>query len=384
MRRLSLLGGLFVLAAAGACAGPPVYRPPPGGSQVLTGPRHDEDATARSEAAGPTLAVVTLEDARPQHHRLALSSWLEEYDGYTGEAMTRDRAYRGAVDEMASDALADALRATGRFAEVRRVSQADRADADLVLDGRLRRLRGWQAYRVEKDAPARILESIGDVFIDEVVIIEAKTGRIVFIGQTGAMLEEPPDDVDPYAAAQAAFEAAAVHLAERVAKVDFEAADLSHEVHLEATRSGGVEALLVSLPPGWIGAEDPATVPAGWAADTPCAAYRFEDATRWFFHPRLGFYRPNLALWACPPGWQGEMRLGGDDPERFPASVVGFDADGGAWIALTLGKTSWPGATQQVVRFLSLRAPGTEQVFSLPPDGGEAPVSPEGPPPRAP
>ncbi len=355
-----------------ACSRPPLYRSPPGGSQELfrasqTNGLEDGEERRPPEPSvnGPSIAVITLEDARPARDKEALSSWLAEHGGYTGEAVTRDMAYRRPLTELASDALARALADTGKFSEVKRVSRPRRAgDYDLVLTGRLRRLRGWQAYRVESDRSSRVIESMGDVFLDEMHISDSRTGKLVFIGQTGAMLEEIPETVDPYAVARTAFVEALGALAEQVEKSDLNQT-VSVEVRMRDESRGGLDDLLESLPEGWSGRRMDLEVPAGWSGEPRCRKFHFADDTRVNYHPRLGFFSPEIEMWSCRADWAGEMDLGGEGV-RYHATVIGSSPDGGAVLILSLGKSSWPDAIEDLARYLDLAPPEGEPVFSLP------------------
>lgn len=361
MMRRGLLVLLLPLLAA-ACAGPPVWETPRRGSV-----RFPALPSPHLAAAGPRLAVQTLEDARPRTQREALSSWLEEQDGYTGEAVTRDVAWPAPVARLASDALAAHLAATGRFGAVRRIDAGEAPQAEYVLTGRLRRLRGWQAYRVEKDAPPRVLEALGDVFIDRIEIVERATGRLVFVGQVGALIETPPAVLDPYALAHAAFGRAAEELASEVSGADLARADLARKVRLEPGEPTDLAGLLRQPPQGWVGAAGGSAAPFGWDGGPGCATAHLEDRTRWFFHPRLGRYHPWVDLWVCPSGYRAHIRLSGPDGARFPATFLGLDGEGRPVFVRSLGATSWPGAEDDVSRALGLSRPaGAGPVLEVP------------------
>ncbi len=383
MRHIGVLSICLAALFSDACAKRPVYRPPPHGSQHLLGPASQPeaphgDSEPRRDAAGTsTMVVVTLEDARSDEHRDGMTSWIEEHDGFTGEATTGDKAYSRPVADMASDALADALIATGRFENVVRASSKSEKTGDLFLCGRIRRLRGWQAYRVDESQPTRLLESMGDVFIDDVTISD-KVGRTLFLGQTGAMLKEKPAEVDPYLVAQQALDEALIELASSIAGSDLDE-ELEHEVSLPESLGGDVDDLLFELPGHWTGARTEATRPLGWKAKSACPAVRLKDGSRRFFHPRMSFYSPSIDLWFCEKGWSGEIGLSGDQEDRFPAEVIGFTAEGEAVLALSLGKTSWPTAFADLYGYLGLVPAPTQPVMRLP-IGGEREETHLGPP----
>lgn len=351
-----------LLVVAG-CA-PPVYLAPKAGTvpfATSTAPAPGQ-AGARpfrnAPAAGaPTLAVRPLVDARPDAERTRGSSWVPAGNGYTGDAETRDDRWRRPVVRLATDALARALAATGRFRSVRRIAGAATPRADYVLTGRLRRLRGWERYHVVRGNPPRIIEGLGDAFVDRIEIVARRTGRLAFVGEAGALLDGTPAALDPYRLARRAYAKAVKALARRVARADLAHADLKRTVRLAAAARGDLDALLGHLPAGWSGRRLTPGLPPGWRGRPTCGRVRLTDRTRTFFNPSLGAYHPGVTLWRCPATFRGATHLSDPKAPRWPAELLGVGPGGRPWLVRALGETSWPSARGDLRRFLGLAPP---------------------------
>ena len=229
-----ILGAAAALALAAGCA-PPVYLAPRAGTVPLAAAA---PAAATPAPGAPSLAVRLLVDDRPATERAPASGYVRDGYGWTGDAHTRDDRWRAPVRRLATEALARALAATGRFARVRVVTGAAHPKADYVLTGRLRRLRGWIRYHVERGTPPKVLERFGDAFVDRVEIVARRSGRLAFVGEAGALLDDRVQGVDPYAAARLAFRRAVAGLVRRVAAADLAHAHLARRVHLDRRRPG--------------------------------------------------------------------------------------------------------------------------------------------------
>ena len=353
-------GLLLLLTALLGCQTLPIYRSPPWRRVPFDWPPPEANEGSEVPAGRFDLrlpgrvAVRTFLDARPAHHRTARPIHRREYGGITGEAVTRDDRWARPPAELFSDVLAEALASSGLFRGVVRVEGDAPTAAEYELSGRLRRFRGWQAYRVEPESRPRVLKSLGDVFADRIVLRHRPSGRTVFIGKLGAMVRRWPA-LDPYALARwAAFEAVRAFL-EDLSRARPEAR-LAEVVHL-GPGAGDPPALFSSLPAGWRARPIGPEAPEGWRGPARCRAYYLDDETRRFFHPLLGRYHPALRLWLCPPHYRARLRTAPGERARFPADLLGLRPDGAAVFVLSLGQTSWPAAEAEITRFLSLSRP---------------------------
>ncbi len=210
---------------------------------------------------------------------------------------------------------------------------------------------------MERGTPAQVRERLGDVFVDRVEIVARRTGRLAFVGEAGALLDDRKATVDPYAAARLAFHRALAGLARRVAAADLAHAHLARRVHLDPAARGDAAALLDALPPGWHGRRRGPGRPPGWIGAPGCAHLRLEDGTRRFYNPSLGTYAPRIDLWRCPAAFRGHTDLSGPNAAAYPAELLGVGHAGAAWLIRGLGETSWPDARPALRRFLGLAAP---------------------------
>ncbi|MDF1565257.1 MAG: hypothetical protein P1V51_19630 [Deltaproteobacteria bacterium] len=347
-RSTVVLIGLCLGLGISCVTGPPVYESPRRGSIPLA--LEAEAAAPTPPGEGPVLAVQTLVDARPDFHREALPSWLAEQGGFTGEAPTRESAWAGDLAALATDDLVERLRRSGRFARVVRVEVVGAVpEGALLLKGRLRRLRGFQGYHVKKGQAPELVVSLGSAYLDEVELGDPRSRQLYFLGQAGARIDAA-DRLDPFALARAAWARAANSLVERIVAADLER-PLQREVGLDPGARGELVALVEGLPGRWrLDESAPADRPPGWTGAGDCGSVALEDPSRTFYQPQLGHYRPRLRLWICPPQVQLALRLSEDGP-RFPAELIG-SLKGAPVLLLALGKSSWPGARAEILRFL--------------------------------
>ncbi len=348
------LAGLLLLGlgSAACLTGPPVYESPRRASMALALSEAGIPPTRPkvSAQAKPALAVMALVDARPAFHREALPTYLREEGGWTGEAPTRESAWRAPLARLATDDLVERLRRSGRFSRVDRVEVVGAVAPDaLLLRARLRRLRGFQGYHVDRGTPPVLVVNLGEAYLDEVELGDPRTRKLLFLGQAGARIDRA-EQLDPFALGRAAWAEAAGSLVERIAAealIEVRA----REVHLPGESRGDLTSLLEALPPAWIvDAAAPARAPPGWVGAGDCRAVALVDASRTFYQPQLGHYRPNLHFWICNPQVHLALRLTDEGP-RFPAELVG-SLEGAPVLFLGLGKTSWPGAPAEILRYL--------------------------------
>lgn len=348
-RRLAVPAILAAVLVDGGCV-PPVYVAP------LPGTVAPPALAAAARGTGPTLSVRALDDVRPMTQRIQGSSWIPDRTGWTGEAVTVDASWTVPPASFATRTLAAALSSTGRFARVLVLDPGAAAHTDLVLEGRLRRLKGVVRYHVARGEKPRIERALGDVFVDRIEVVERATGRLAFAGQAGAQLTRHPKAVDPYALARAAMTRAADDLAAEVAHTDLSHARLARSVSIDPAARGTLDSLAAALPTGWRLVTRAPSAPPGWDGPPTCRTLRLVDETRRYYNPSLGHYRASLDVWACPAGWAARLHLG-DGGARYPAELLGRTKAGAPVFELHLGESTWKDAAPAVRRYLALVPP---------------------------
>lgn len=272
-----------------------------------------------------------------------------------------------------TELVARHLAAARTFAQVILVrSAADAPEADLVLEGRVRRMRGY----VEAEPPTRASGRpederlvLAEVLLADVVVRQARPpGATLAALDAGWSLEDrrstAAGSIDPWAVLGAAFQRAVSDLAAELAAADLSGRHIVRtRVRLEPGDRPGDLATLVP-PEGWrVAATSTASTPIGWRAAPRCASRRLEAEQTLRFHRVLGPYRPQVAIWSCPRG----QRLTFDALEEFPATYLGRDPVGAAVFARQVGASNWPGALAELGAYLGLEPPAARYTFEVGP-----------------
>jgi hypothetical protein len=262
------------------------------------------------------------------------------------------------------------------FSQVILVESSDQApEADLLLSGRLRRMRGY----VEADKPPKESGRPENerLVLAEVVLagIELRDARdpekVLFDADVGWSVEdkrlEGDHPIDPWGVLAEALYKAVSDLVQEISKADLSGAHVVRaRVDLDVGE-GGVERAFGDLdsraPEGWRFARTAtASEPTGWSAsDARCVEARLEQKQTLRFHRLLGPYRPAVMIWACP----SDLHLAYDSLEEFPARYIGDRADGSHYFAWAVGESNWPDAIEQIGRHLGLVPPKHRYVFEI-------------------
>jgi hypothetical protein len=361
MRATSIMYGAMLTAALAAC-------------------RHAEipyDVSGVPSAATPIhakrVAVLPFTDARtaddgPDDAERFVYQGVEyvhtELDDLKGSPLAR-------ITELVGRHLA----ASRAFAQVILVREKEQApEADLILTGRVRRMRGYVEAEPPNKKSGRPQDErlvLAEVVLADIEVHDAKDDRGALLSaDVGWSMHEPrtakPNVPDPWAVLSEALFHAVSDLV-----VELQAADLSgahivkDKVAFSAATSTATFGALAEHPPeGWRFVESStAAAPLGWTAATAaCTEARLEQRQTLRFHRVLGSYRPALTLWACP----ARIALSYNALEEFPARYLGERADGSRYFVRALGESNWPGAVKEIAGHLALEPPRDRYVFELP------------------
>ncbi|MCK6552819.1 hypothetical protein L6R52_43750 [Myxococcota bacterium] len=327
------------------------------------------------------IAIVPFVDARTVDDGSDDAAGFD-YQGHDFEH-TRLDDLQGAPLDRVTEVVARHLAQARLFAQVILVRSIDQApEADLVLSGRLRRLRGYveaKPPKPESGRPANERMVLAEVLLEDLEVRDAKTGVVVASIDAGGALYEarrhatdrpPPDPWDVLG--EVLFHAVSELAAE------LEAADLSGAVvvparvalslaPIEPTTVAPFGALGASPPEGWSATRtSTAARPHGWKATTAgCLSLELEQKQTLRFHRVLGSYHPSAVLWACPT----TIGLVIDDHVELPAKYLGTKA-GLRYFLHKVGESSWPKAEEELRSYLGVPPPERRYVFELPPLAG--------------
>ena len=357
-----------------------------GGCSTAQIPYDLETISPRSGPRHPVrVAVLPLVDGRRPDERAEGGSDRFVFRGleYVGTVM---EDLDGTPSHRVTEVLARHLARRRTFAQVILVLSEDQApNADLFLDGRILRLRGY----VEANAPSEKSKRPPDErkVLAEVVLedlrLRNRDGQILLQSDAGWSLLETRrlgPDGDPPQPWSVMSEALRVALADFATLV--EGADLSGRFEIKTpvalkpststvTAEGPFGDLAARGPYGWRFVEETPTAPVGWRSDKTCAAasFRWQQTRR--FHRVIGPYQPRVRLWAC--SMNAPFRF--DTKTEFPAELLG-DGPGGRYFVWSLGETNWPESMAELRTRLGVQAPASRYIFEVGPGAPAAQPSP--------
>ncbi|MBI4820065.1 MAG: hypothetical protein HY791_27565 [Deltaproteobacteria bacterium] len=310
-----------------------------------------------------TVAIPPLLDERE-------SGDDEELFLYQGTELVHtnlDRLERSPSVEL-TELFARVLLEAGAFARIILVDRIqDAPEADLVLSGKIRRARGYVEAKARKDDP-RLLVMAEVLFSD--VELRSK-GDIVLSADLGwSIAEDRTGDQDPYALLSEASSRTVDQLVGLLEQRALSPLPKSSTLSLTST-SASIDELVQAAPEGWRVVETSVGAPAGWRtrdSTRTCRWARFEMLGRISFHRAVGPYVPSVSVWVCAPTARLVVKGEGSatGPLDFPARYRGRAADGSFVFALSIGKSSWAAAEEQLVRSLGVTPPSSRYVFEVP------------------
>ncbi len=333
--------------------------------ESLTRPRHPM-----------RVAILPFDDARlPTEPPDADGRYVFRRREYLGTALEN---LAGRPVDRVTEVLARHLAKRRMFAQIVLVRDRSQApDADLILSGKIRRLRGYvEAEPPPKDSGRRPNERmvLAEVVLKD-LILRAPDGRPVLHADAGWSIFETrtvdpeTDPPDPWAVMS---EALRVAVADFVALVD--GADLSGRFEARpevtmapptatATATSPWADLGARAPYGWRATMESDGVPVGWDGARRCPQFSFRWRQTRRFNRTMGPYQPRVRLWACAK----EASYAMDRTVDFPAELLG-DGPGARYFLWALGETNWPRARQEVRAALGIVAPSSRYVFEVGPD----------------
>lgn len=330
----------------------------------------------------------------PTHpRRLAFLPIVDDRRGPDGEEPEELYVYRGttyratqvgetgAPTRHLTEVVARHLALSRAFAQVVLVLNESQApEAELILEGRLTRLRGYveaEAPTAKSGRPADERRVLAEVLIKDLKVRD-RAGRVHFDGDVGWSIVEArrvPAGVEPDPW-NILGEALRVGLEAWIAEV--RTADLSgatvvaQAAQLSTTGSVAFERLSEHLPSGWSLLSRTSTdTPIGWRGPPACDALRFEQRQTFRFHRALGPYRPTVTIWRCPD--QLTFRYGGQ--AEFPARFLGT-RPGELYFSSAIGERNWKDAEAELALALNVTPPSSRHLFEL---GGPSPAAPSPP-----
>lgn len=279
---------------------------------------------------------------------------------------------RGEPTHRITEVLARHLAKAGLFSQVILVLDPGQApEADLLLTGRIYRMRGYVEAEPPEDAAGKRLV-LSEVVLKDLklrdaanpkrVLLEADTGWSTFgrrsVKEAGPTAWEVLGET--LFVAVRGFE-------EVIAGADLSGVyDVREKVALAlpTTSSSSPFGELGARPPhGWSFARtSTAAKPIGWKGRPACEEARLEQRQTLRFHRVLGPYRPTVLIWACPV----EDGFTYDDHVEFPSLFLGERDHRTRYFGWTVGETNWPKALDQISRHLQVVRPTERYVFELP------------------
>lgn len=284
-----------------------------------------------------------------------------------------------------TEMLAQHLARAHIFDQVILVLSPDQApEADLIMQGHLRRMRGYVEARPPDPKTGRPKNEryvLAEVFFEDIEVRDAKQNdRILLRVDAGWSIDEKrmydgDREPDPWPVLGEALHRAVSDFASELEHADLSGkllvkdkvrlnADAPEDAaDAEAARARPFAALAETPPEGWaLVKSSTASKPLGWRGDAGrCAELRLEQRQTVRFNRTLGPYRPSLILWACP----NDQRLTYDALEEFPARYIGVRADGSLFFMRTLGESNWPTALEELRGYLAITPPRGRYNFEV-------------------
>jgi hypothetical protein len=330
---------------------------------------------SRASPAHPLrVAIVPLADARD----------AREAPDEDGLYLYNGLSYRGTdLGALAGDPMAQVTEVLARhlaqarvFAQVILVLTSEQApEADLVLTGKLRRLRGYvEAAPPGKESgrPPEERQVLAEALLEDLELRPRQGGPRIRLDVGWSVVDTrrvAPDGVEPnpWVLASEALRVALDDLTRELTAADLSGAfEVQERVQLDlppvATASAAVFGRLPEAPPpGWRAVRtSTAAQPDGWRGQPGCAQVVLQAQQSLRFSRSLGPYRPEVSLWACPQA----LHLSFDARSDFPARLLGHA--GGRWyLSRAVGKTNWPDAEAQIAQHLGLAPPPHTHIFQL-------------------
>jgi hypothetical protein len=280
---------------------------------------------------------------------------------------------RGDVRHRITELVAAHLAKARLFAQVILVLDKSQApEADLVLSGRIYRMRGYVEAaapdpRSGRDPDQRMV--LSEVIIKDLVLSDARNPERELLKIDAGWSTHEPRAVGPTpwtVLAETLF-VALDRAAEEIARADFSGKyDVRARVGLELARTSSTSAVFGELesgaPHGWKFVEtSSASSPIGWRGEKRCREAQLEQQQALRFHRALGPYRPTVWLWSCPD----DASYVFDGRVEFPSVYLGDREGGRRYFVHTLGETNWPNATAELTQHLGIVPPGQKYVFEL-------------------
>lgn len=270
-----------------------------------------------------------------------------------------------------TEILGQHLARTNRFARVMLVLNPQQApEADLFLSGRVLRARGYVEADAPKEAsgrPPNERKILSEVALEDLRIVD-RANRVLFdvdVGWSVASERTVTEEasLEPWGVLADTMQVALTKLSDEIASADLSGAFVVAEaVSLAETATVGFEALEGATPAGWrFVATSSATGPVGWSGEIACRHVRFEQRQTLRFHRFLGPYRPSVDVWSCPD----DAALSYDARADFPAKYVGARGRR-RYFVHRVGRSNWPKAEDELIRFLDVVPPPGRHVFELP------------------
>ncbi len=307
------------------------------------------------------VAVLPLVDARsPDERPSADGRFVYRRTEYRGTVMDD---LRGRPVDRVTEVLARHLARRRVFAQIVLVRRAEQAsDADLYLEGRIRRLRGYVEANPPPEESGRPLDerkTLAEVLLED-LRLRTKDGQVRLHVDAGwsrvdTVRTTPPPE--PWPVMSAALRVALDQLCALIDDADLSGGfEVRDRVGLAATtssvsRSAPFGDLATDGPYGWRYDLGPSSAPTGWRGPPTCAQAVFTWRQTRRFHRATGPYRPRVRLWACPV--EAPFRFDGAVP--FAAERLGV-GPGGRYFIWTLGETNWPRAAAELRHRLRVRA----------------------------
>lgn len=315
------------------------------------------------------IAILPFTDARAPEEVAAGADGFE-YRGVELDHTPLERL--DAPFEQLTEVVARHLAAARTFRQVILVRSLEQApEADLVLEGRVRRASGYVESRPPPKATGRPADErvvLAEVLLSELrVRAVERPDRVLFRMDAGWSIYEPrrsPDGPpDPWSILGEALFAAIGDLEHELSRADLSGrVVLAERVELAETATSSAAAW-PPPPAGWrVARTSTSSSPHGWrSAAAECALFELEELQRKRFHRVLGPYHAAVRLWSCPP----ELALSYDARVELPARYLGDGAGGQRYFLGAVGESSWPTAERDLRRFLGITPPANRHTFEL-------------------